>query len=130
MSTPIAPDSAPERGSLLDPSEEEIKLYRAMPYKEFLKTDYWAIVRDDLIATVGKCQLCSARNGLRCHHNSYEHHGSEQLHPEDLTVLCDRCHMYFHRTERLGASFRHSTRVRRSTTSRYRARIIPSLEGS
>jgi DNA replication protein DnaC len=103
MSTPIVPDATPKRGSPIDVSEEAIKLYRALPYEEFLRTDYWASVRDGLIAKVGKCQLCSTLSGLRCHHNSYEHHGSEHLHPEDLTVLCERRHMLFHRTERLGA---------------------------
>ena len=83
-------------------SQQEAERLRALPYEEFLRSVYWEGIRDRLLSAVGRCQICSAREGLRVHHNSYANHGFEHLHPEDLTVLCDRCHMYFHRIQRLG----------------------------
>ena len=44
--------------------------------------------------------MCSASAGLEVHHNTYENHGREHLHLEDLTVLCNRCHLYFSRVQR------------------------------
>ena len=60
-----------------DTADETVALYRAMNYEEFLRTDYWANVRAQVLAERGRCQLCSAHSSLVVHHNSYENHGSE-----------------------------------------------------
>jgi DNA replication protein DnaC len=90
----------PSFASLNETTDEICDSYRDMPYEEFLRTEYWAVVRDHLVGKVGKCQLCSSRSNLAVHHNSYQHHGREHQHLEDLIVVCDRCHMYFHRLQR------------------------------
>src|SRR4051812_8561644 len=86
----------------IDVSEEATAAYRAMRYEDFLLTDYWSAIRDHLVSIVAKCQMCSARARLRVHHNTYDNHGAEHLHLEDLTVICERCHTYFHALVRDG----------------------------
>jgi 5-methylcytosine-specific restriction endonuclease McrA len=51
----------------------------------------------EFVARAGhKCQTCGTRDArLDVHHNSYENYGDER--PQDLTVLCERCHGLFHR---------------------------------
>jgi len=70
---------------------------RAMPYREYLETEWWQTVRSGALDRAGhRCQLCGA-NGtteLHVHHNSYENRGAE--HPEDLVVLCRACHSKHH----------------------------------
>lgn len=67
-------------------------------YQEFLETDYWKNVRETKISMSGyKCQLCGSKSNLNVHHNSYEHHGQEHKHLEDLVVLCRECHEVFHK---------------------------------
>jgi hypothetical protein len=64
-------------------------------YYSYLKTDHWRDVRQAALVRAGhKCQLCSATQLLEVHHNTYERLGCER--PEDLVVLCDRCHTVFH----------------------------------
>ena len=87
---------------LPEPTEESVAAYRRMPYEQFLQTSYWAAIREHVLLTIGKCQTCSSREFLKVHHNTYDHHGSEHTHLEDLVVLCERCHQYFHRFEKVG----------------------------
>jgi hypothetical protein len=44
MSIPVVPEATPNHGPQIDVSEEAIKLYRGLPYEEFLRTGYWASV--------------------------------------------------------------------------------------
>ena len=68
-----------------------------MPYKQFLQTHYWTIVRNYKLYLVGyKCNLCGSSSILNVHHKSYEHHGEEHKYLEDLIVLCQPCHGKFH----------------------------------
>jgi hypothetical protein len=102
-SLPASPVSQPQDtfSQLPDPTDESVAAYRALPYGDFLRTSYWITIRDHLVNIVGKCQACSSREALRVHHNTYDNHGREHVHLEDLTVLCERCHSYFHSFERL-----------------------------
>lgn len=81
----------------------DMKKLRSMPYEDFLKTKYWDRVRKMKIKQSGcKCQMCGKKDiELHVHHNSYEHHGDEANHLEDLVVLCKNCHNLFHRTSHL-----------------------------
>ncbi len=70
---------------------------RNMPYAEFLITPYWKVVRQRKLHLSGyRCELCSAKNGLNVHHKTYDNHGVEHDHMEDLIVLCLECHAKFH----------------------------------
>lgn len=66
----------------------------AMPYEEFLGTQYWALVRAMLCAIRGvKCEACALSGvTLDAHHLTYAHRGSEVFHLDDLRLLCRGCH--------------------------------------
>jgi replicative DNA helicase len=71
-------------------------------YKEFLNSDYWkqcrklVLERDEY-----HCVECGATNQLEVHHRTYEHHGDELNHLEDLVTLCQGCHKIAHNGQRL-----------------------------
>ena len=67
-------------------------------YKIYLKSDEWkALRRLALDYANDKCQLCNTPNRLNVHHRFYpEVLGSEPV--NDLTVLCNRCHIGFHQS--------------------------------
>lgn len=68
-----------------------------MPYEDFLKTPYWRAVSEKKRRQSNfKCQMCNDETFLQVHHRSYENHGLEHLHLEDLIVLCKKCHEKFH----------------------------------
>ena len=72
-----------------------IQELKDMPYKEYLQTDHWKSVRKQaLFRAKYKCQLCSNKENLNVHHNTYKNRGEEK--DEDLIVLCQNCHGKFH----------------------------------
>jgi len=79
----------------LSPTEYREKLiqdYQEMPYKEYLKSDWWQWIKKEKIRQVGyKCQKCRKSNKpLHIHHNQYKDRGKERL--SDLSCLCKNCH--------------------------------------
>ena len=67
----------------------------SVDYNEYIQSDEWKEKSLALRCKVGKCQICGTSNKkLQVHHNSYRNLGHEP--PEDLTVLCERCHAIFH----------------------------------
>lgn len=78
-------------------TQEEVAALKTAPYKEFLGSLYWEIVRKYVIARKrGRCELCNTSNHLQVHHRTYEHRGEEYNHLEDLVLLCRNCHAKFH----------------------------------
>ena len=74
---------------------QQIEDLKNIPYKEYLKTDHWKEVRNKaLYRAKYKCQLCSSKENLNVHHNTYENRGQEK--DQDLVVLCQKCHGKFH----------------------------------
>jgi hypothetical protein len=60
-------------------------------YREvYLRSDHWIAVRDDALERWSQCQRCGSPRRLQVHHLSYERLGCEP--PEDLLVVCRRCH--------------------------------------
>jgi 5-methylcytosine-specific restriction endonuclease McrA len=69
---------------------------RSMPYPDYLKTDEWKEVRQEVLRRAkNRCQVCNADYSLHVHHRTYENRGDEDV--SDLTVLCSDCHDVFHR---------------------------------
>jgi hypothetical protein len=73
---------------------EEYRRYQTTPHWQALKA--WAVQRAG-----GRCQgetptggRCENAVGLQLHHKSYERLWNE--HPDDVCVLCDRCHAITH----------------------------------
>lgn len=72
-------------------SKEEIR----KNYDKYLQTDHWKKIRKKALEKAdNKCQLCSSKEILQVHHNTYENVGNEKL--TDLVVLCRECHSNFH----------------------------------
>jgi len=72
-----------------------IQELKTMSYKEYLETDHWREKRKSaLYRAKFKCQLCSSKENLHVHHNTYENRGNEKN--EDLIVLCKECHERHH----------------------------------
>lgn len=68
---------------------------RIIEYQEYLNGEHWKEIRLKALERAGnRCQLCSSRNNLNVHHNTYENKGHEDL--KDLVVLCRECHAKFH----------------------------------
>lgn len=61
-------------------------------YAQYLWSAKWQHKREQALKQASyKCEMCgSATNRLNVHHTTYEHVYDEA--PEDLTVLCSRCH--------------------------------------
>ena len=77
-----------------------ILVLRGMPYREYLKTEWWNGVRLRAFKRYrGQC-LCGkdARDG---HHAEYSRKGFEW--PEDVIALCRDCHTAWHSTWALQA---------------------------
>jgi hypothetical protein len=75
-------------------SKQRMEL-KEMPYKEFLQTPFWDVIRKKKLKSANhKCEICSKSNiKLAVHHLTYEHHGFEDIYLDDLQVLCDSCHL-------------------------------------
>lgn len=70
---------------------QEIERLKALPYRDYLKTDWWGWKRDKAIRRAhGDCELCQERAAKDVHHVTYERLGCER--PDDLVALCRRCH--------------------------------------
>ena len=78
--------------------DEAVERNVALPYKEFLDTCYWEIVRKYVLEQRRfRCELCGEGNRiLHVHHKTYKNHGAEHLHLDDLIVLCKTCHSKHH----------------------------------
>jgi replicative DNA helicase len=76
-------------------TNSRIEELKTMPYEEYLKTPEWAEKRANALQRADhRCQICNSPHSLHVHHRTYENRGDEQL--ENLTVLCDDCHMLYH----------------------------------
>lgn len=81
-------------------SDKDIKQIASLPYSEFLETRYWKLISHIVKIDKGfACELCGSKEHLEVHHTSYEHHGDEAHHLEDLICLCHKCHSKQHGKE-------------------------------
>jgi hypothetical protein len=76
---------------------ERLAALRAMPYEDYLRTPEWRARRQEALKRAQyRCYLCNTNQSpLEVHHRTYERLGAEA--PEDLYVLCDSCHQWYHR---------------------------------
>lgn len=75
---------------------------KAMPYIDFQKTKYWKAIswrRKRMDGMVCKDCGCDDQTKLRVHHFTYENHGDERHHFDDLITICDECHRFRHSEE-------------------------------
>ena len=78
-------------------SEDVIRYIKRMPYKKFLATPYWKIISAfQKYYFDYKCVMCGSKLSLNVHHTTYENHGEEAFHLEDLLTVCNNCHKMIH----------------------------------
>ena len=74
-----------------------IDYIKDMDYYDFLKTPYWKEIAEKIKYKAGyKCQMCNSSENLITHHRTYENHGDEIHHMEDLICICKDCHEKHH----------------------------------
>lgn len=62
-------------------------------YRAHIASPEWRAIRKMALARARhRCQLCRSTWRLAVHHNGYDHLGNEP--PEDLIVLCGKCHAF------------------------------------
>lgn len=85
---------------------------RTMPYDQYLQTERWKSLREDVRARDRSCVLCNSTERLEVHHRTYKYRGAVHTpgHECDKTdlgyrmeldyslcLLCARCHSAFHK---------------------------------
>lgn len=68
-------------------------------YQDYLDSPKWSTLRNKIFLARGhQCQDCLSRRkrGLTLHHVTYARVGGREL-PEDLRILCNKCHRTAHR---------------------------------
>ncbi len=64
-------------------------------YKQYLKGEKWAEIRNDIYFVRGKkCERCGSEKNVQVHHKHYRNIFHEE--PEDLEILCNGCHLNEH----------------------------------
>jgi len=80
--------------------EEISERIRLMSYNDFLNTPYWKAISVYKKIKARRCEICGSKFELHTHHKTYENHGYEILHLEDLQVICGRCHFALHKGDK------------------------------
>ena len=79
--------------------DEAAKAWRKEYYKDYIASPEWRLKANEAKGRAGhRCQVCnkpSSQVTLDAHHRTYERLGNEL--PEDITVLCRKCHSIYHR---------------------------------
>jgi len=67
-------------------------------YHNFLKSLYWSIIRNKQLQDHPVCAGCGTVHKLQIHHPDYKliRRGTEYLHMNKLTTICDSCHKKLH----------------------------------
>lgn len=64
-------------------------------YQQFLLSPFWRDIRARKIALNPRCERCSSRQNLQCHHKFYRQRWEDTA-VEDLETLCRSCHKKHH----------------------------------
>jgi hypothetical protein len=80
------------------PEDDRYRLMSKSDYQDYIRSPEWRQMAEAAKRRVGyRCQLCNRHASeleLEVHHRTYERLDKER--PDDLTVLCRRCHEAFH----------------------------------
>ena len=91
---------------LSDDARKKIVNYRTefdcswRDYKDFTESPLWKYESSVFkLATRFRCERCGGKFNpayLVAHHLTYDHVGSEILYPDDIMVVCNKCHREIH----------------------------------
>ena len=75
-----------------------------IPYNWYVNSPLWkyqsSVIKMSHNYTCSICNKISNPAHIVVHHLTYEHIGSEYLHPEDVAVVCTDCHLKIHSIRR------------------------------
>jgi 5-methylcytosine-specific restriction endonuclease McrA len=76
--------------------ESEIQELKSMPYKEYLKTEHWGLLKNAVYGKYGRtCMVCGlTHTEVHAHHHRYINRGNEDI--DDMVCLCKNCHRKLH----------------------------------
>lgn len=74
-----------------------------MKYNTYIQSKHWLQTRIDILTNRPKCERCGSKHKLQVHHLTYKNIYNEN--PEDLEVLCAKCHMQEHGLIKVKKSF-------------------------
>ena len=84
------PDVAAQRAKAAEARRVQSEMYH-----RYLASDHWKAKADEAKGRAGnKCERCGSRKWLEVHHKTYKKVYRER--PQDLEVLCSRCHRNHH----------------------------------
>ena len=70
-----------------------VSKYKNLPYKDFLKSPYWLIVKQKVLSRDKyRCSKCGHNRFLQIHHLTYKNHLYEHKNLQDLIIVCKTCH--------------------------------------
>jgi len=70
-------------------------------YRTFLHSEYWKRIRNKVLKRDEyTCRKCGSTYNLQVHHKTYENHGAEHKHLNDLITLCNFCHTLEHQADK------------------------------
>lgn len=100
---PLSPAKKAKKSRRATKEEKQARAeeLRKLPYQEYLQSPYWQQRRHFAMKQARySCQICNSKDKkLNVHHRSYERLGQELQ--TDLIVLCEDCHLIFHRNGKL-----------------------------
>lgn len=69
-------------------------------YKTYMNSDEWRKKARMLIEKAGyKCKLCGSAINICVHHITYDHLFQEESYPDDVVVVCKKCHEKLHESD-------------------------------
>lgn len=77
-------------------TKEHIEWLKSIPYKEYLETPHWALLKKCILGRHGRaCHICKKSHvEVHIHHLTYENRGQENI--NELACLCSECHAKVH----------------------------------
>lgn len=79
---------------------EQVRVYLVgLDFNAFYRTRYWKVISIYVKSMSNRCEICGDFDKLVVHHKTYLHFGIEHMFPQDLQVLCEKCHRSEHKKE-------------------------------
>lgn len=72
--------------------ERNLKILGFVSYQAYLRSELWKSIRQQKLASVGKCEICLVNKTQCVHHLDYSMNTLKGLKLHRLVCLCNECH--------------------------------------
>ena len=94
----------------------------------FLYSTAWARIKLDLFEIRGRaCEICGKDKVIHVHHLTYDRYGGDEE-PEDLIILCARCHMIEHGIIKFPKKKKKKRKKKRMTLAQAQQKLARKIE--